>query len=72
LLSSPAKHPGKNSPYHSVPLRGKTHDTWFDKPYEPSTAQPAKKKTEEPAIQPPKKKIAALLGGLQQKDNLAD
>ena len=67
-IAPAVKRPGKNSPYHSVPLKGKVrHDPWFDKPYEPSSAQLADKKTDEQAARQPKKKIAALLGGLPKK-----
>ena len=63
-----AKRPGRNSPYHSVPLKGKAQrGSWFDRPYEPSTVSQAPDK---PGVQPakqPKKKIAALLGGLAKK-----
>ena len=63
-----AKRPGKNSPYHSVPLKRKPQrDSWFDKPYEPSATPQAKEKDDLKPEKQPKKKIAALLGGLAKK-----
>lgn len=55
-------------PYKSVVLdrKGK-HDPWFDKPYEPSSPGMDVTESADAQAKSPKKKIAALLGGVLKK-----
>lgn len=55
----------ERSPYRSVMAAKEQHDPWFDKPYEPASPVPQEDAGLHPAAgKAPKKKIAALLGGL--------
>jgi len=56
------------SPYKSVVLERKgKHDPWFDKPYEPSLSSVVEAKEGKNPTKQPKKKVAALLGGVPKK-----
>lgn len=59
----------ERSPYKSVVLNQKSkHDPWFDKPYEPAVSSVSEAgETNNIALKSPKKKVAALLGGLPKK-----
>lgn len=56
----------ERGPYRSVSVSRDRHDPWFDKPYEPASPVLQKEADAHPAAKP-RKKIAALLGGLPVK-----